>query len=135
MDGVGRWGSFVRSFLPLAAPAIATSWLPCLTFIWNERMNASGLGYIEARSFTILIHATGSGGGVNFGAATTRALAATAVPVIAEILAQRYKVRARSLDAVKSENATRTCLATTAGSPTLGVQTLRRDAVRTSSTM
>lgn len=101
VDGVGRWGSFVRICLPLTAPAIAASWLLCLAFIWNEWMYASALGYIEARSFPVLIQATGSGGGVNFGAATTRALAATAVPVIAALLAQRYMVRALSLGAVK----------------------------------
>ena len=49
----------------------------------------------------MLIQATGGGGGVNFGAATTRALAATAVPVIAALLAQRYMVRALSLGAVR----------------------------------
>jgi multiple sugar transport system permease protein len=101
VDGVGRWGSFARICLPLAAPAIAASWLLCLAFIWNEWMYASALGYIEARSFPVLIQATGSGGGVNFGAATTRALAATAVPVLAALLAQRYMVRALSLGAVK----------------------------------
>jgi multiple sugar transport system permease protein len=101
VDGVGRWGSFSRICLPLAAPAIAASWLLCLAFIWNEWMYASALGYVEARSFPVLIQATGSGGGVNFGAATTRALAATAVPVLAALLAQRYMVRALSLGAVK----------------------------------
>ena len=101
VDGVGRWGSFGRICLPLVAPAIAASWLLCLAFIWNEWMYASALGYIEARSFPVLIQATGSGGGVNFGAATTRALAATAIPVLAALLAQRYMVRALSLGAVK----------------------------------
>ena len=101
VDGVGRWGSFVRICLPLAAPALVASWLLCLAFIWNEWMYASAIGYIEARSFPVLIQATGSGGGVNFGAATTRALAATAVPILAALLAQRYMVRALSLGAVK----------------------------------
>jgi multiple sugar transport system permease protein len=101
VDGVGRWGSFARICLPLAVPAIAASWLLCLAFIWNEWMYASALGYIEARSFPVLIQATGSGGGVNFGAAMTRALAATAVPVLAALLAQRYMVRALSMGAVK----------------------------------
>jgi len=101
VDGVSRWGSFARICLPLAAPAVAASWLLCLAFIWNEWMYASALGYIEARSFPVLIQATGGGGGVNFGAATTRALAATAVPVLAALLAQRYMVRALSLGAVK----------------------------------
>jgi multiple sugar transport system permease protein len=87
--------------IPLAAPAIAASWLLCLAFIWNEWMYASALGYIEARSFPVLIQATGSGGGVNFGAAATRALAATAVPVLAALLAQRYMVRALSLGGIK----------------------------------
>jgi multiple sugar transport system permease protein len=101
VDGVDRWGSFARICLPLTAPAIAASWLLCLAFIWNEWMYASALGYIEARSFPVLIQATGSGGGVNFGAATTRALAATAVPILAALLVQRYMVRALSLGAVK----------------------------------
>jgi multiple sugar transport system permease protein len=101
VDGVGRWGSFARICVPLAAPALAASWLLCMAFIWNEWMYASAIGYVEARSFPVLIQATGAGGGVNFGAATTRALAATAVPVIAALLAQRYMVRALSLGAVK----------------------------------
>ena len=101
VDGIGRWGSFARICLPLVAPAIAASWLLCLAFIWNEWMYASALGYIDAKSFPVLIQATGSGGGVNFGAATTRALAATAVPILAALLAQRYMVRALSLGAVK----------------------------------
>jgi multiple sugar transport system permease protein len=101
VDGVGRWGSFARICLPLAAPALAATWLLCLAFIWNEWMYASALGYIEARSFPVLIQATGSGGGVNLGAATTRALAATAIPILAALLAQRYMVRALSLGAVK----------------------------------
>ena len=101
VDGVGRWGSFARICVPLAAPALAASWLLCLAFIWNEWMYASAIGYVEAKSFPVLIQATGGGGGVNFGAATTRALAATAVPVVAALLAQRYMVRALSLGAVK----------------------------------
>lgn len=101
VDGVGRWGSFARICLPLTAPALAASWLLCLAFIWNEWMYASALGYIDARSLPVLIQATGSGGGVNFEAATTRALAATAVPVLAALLAQRYMVRALSMGAVK----------------------------------
>lgn len=101
VDGVGRWGSFARICVPLAAPALAASWLLCLAFIWNEWMYASALGYIDARSFPVLIQATGGGGGANFGAATTRALAATAVPIVAALLAQRYMVRALSLGAVK----------------------------------
>ena len=101
VDGVGRWGSFARICVPLAAPALAASWLLCLAFIWNEWMYASAIGYVEAKSFPVLIQATGGGGGVNFGAATTRALAAMAVPIIAALLAQRYMVRALSLGAVK----------------------------------
>lgn len=101
VDGVGRWGSFARICVPLAAPALAASWLLCLAFIWNEWMYASAIGYVEAKSFPVLIQATGAGGGVNFGTATTRALAATAAPVIAALLAQRYMVRALSLGAVK----------------------------------
>jgi multiple sugar transport system permease protein len=101
VDGVGRWGSFARICVPLAAPALAASWLLCLAFIWNEWMYASAIGYVEAKSFPVLIQATGAGGGVNFGAATTRALSATAVPIIAALLAQRYMVRALSLGAVK----------------------------------
>ena len=64
-------------------------------------MYASAVGYIEAKSFPVMIQATGGGGGVNFGAATTRALAATTIPVIAALLAQRSMVRALSLGAVK----------------------------------
>jgi len=101
VDGVGRWGSFARICVPLVAPALAASWLLCLAFIWNEWMYASAIGYIEAKSFPVLIQATGGGGGANFGAATTRALAATSIPVIAALLAQRYMVRALSLGAVK----------------------------------
>ncbi|MFT4038841.1 MAG: carbohydrate ABC transporter permease, partial [Thermomicrobiales bacterium] len=101
VDGVGRWGSFARICVPLAAPAIAAAWLLCLAFNWNEWMYASAIGYVEAKSFPVLIQATGGGGGANFGAATTRALAATALPVIAALLAQRYMVRALSLGAVK----------------------------------
>jgi multiple sugar transport system permease protein len=101
VDGVGRWGSFARICVPLAASAIAASWLLCLAFIWNEWMYASALGYTEARSLPVLIQATGGGGGVNFGAATTRALASTAVPILAALLAQRYLVRALSLGAAK----------------------------------
>lgn len=101
VDGLGRWRTFARICLPLVAPAIAASWLLCLAFIWNEWMYASALGYIDAKSFPVLIQATGSGGGVNYGAATTRALAATAVPILAALLAQRYMVRALSLGAVK----------------------------------
>lgn len=101
VDGVGRWGSFARICVPLVAPALAASWLLCLAFIWNEWMYASAIGYVEAKSFPVLIQATGAGGGVNFGAATTRALAATTVPIIAALLSQRYMVRALSLGAVK----------------------------------
>ncbi len=101
IDGVGRLGSFARICVPLVAAAIAASWLLCLAFIWNEWMYASAIGYIEARSFPVLIQATGGGGGASLGAATTRALAATAVPIVAALLAQRYMVRALSLGAVK----------------------------------
>lgn len=101
VDGVGRWGSFARICLPLVAPALAAAWLLCLAFIWNEWMYASALGYTEARTLPVLIQATGSGGGANMGAATTRALTSTIVPVLAALLAQRYMVRALSLGAVK----------------------------------
>jgi ABC-type glycerol-3-phosphate transport system permease component len=101
VDGVNRWGSFARICLPLVAPAIVASWLLCLAFIWNEWMYASALGYTEARSFPVLIQATGGGGGFNLGAATTRALTATVVPLFAALLLQRFLVRAMSLGAVK----------------------------------
>lgn len=101
LDGVGRWGSFLRVCVPLVAPALAAAWLLSLAFTWNEWMYASALGYIEAKSFPVLIQATGGGGGANMGAATTRALAATAIPVLAALFAQRYMVRALSLGAVK----------------------------------
>ncbi len=101
VDGVNRWGSFARICLPLVAPSIVAAWLLCLAFIWNEWMYASALGYIDAKSFPVLIQATGSGGGFNLGAATTRALTATAVPLLAALLVQRFIVRALSLGAVK----------------------------------
>jgi multiple sugar transport system permease protein len=101
VDGVSRWGSFARICLPLAAPALAASWLLCMAFIWNEWMYASALGYTEARTFPVLIASTAGGGGANLGAMTSRALAATVVPVVAALLAQRYMVRALSLGAVK----------------------------------
>src|SRR3954468_2552261 len=101
VDGVNRWGSFARICLPLVAPAIVAAWLLCLAFIWNEWMYASALGYIDARSFPVLIQATGGGGGFNMGGATTRALTATVVPLLAALLVQRFIVRALSLGAVK----------------------------------
>lgn len=101
VDGVGRWGSFARICVPLVAPALAAAWLLCLAFIWNEWMYASALGYTEARTLPVLIQATGGGGGANMGAATTRALTSTVVPVLAALLAQRYLVRALSLGAIK----------------------------------
>lgn len=101
VDGVNRWGSFARICLPLVAPAIVAAWLLCLAFIWNEWMYASALGYIDAKSFPVLIQATGSGGGFNMGGATTRALTATVVPLVAALLVQRFIVRALSLGAVK----------------------------------
>jgi multiple sugar transport system permease protein len=101
VDGVGRWGSFGRVCLPLAAPALAAAWLLCFAFVWNEWMYASALGYTEARTLPVLIQATGGGGGANMGAATTRALTSTVVPVLAALLAQRYMARALSLGAVK----------------------------------
>lgn len=101
VDGVGRWGSFARICVPLAAPALAAAWLLCLAFIWNEWMYASAFGYTEARTLPVLIQAAGSGGGADMGAATTRALTSTVVPVLAALLAQRYLVRALSLGAVK----------------------------------
>lgn len=101
LDGVGRWGSFLRVCVPLVAPALAAAWLLALAFSWNEWMYASALGYIEAKSFPVLIQATGGGGGAKMGAATTRALAATAIPVLAALFAQRYMVCALSLGTVK----------------------------------
>jgi multiple sugar transport system permease protein len=94
VDGVGRWGSFARICVPLVAPALAASWLICLAFIWNEWMYASALGYTNARTLPMMIQSSG-------GADTTRALAATAVPIVAALFAQRYMVRALSLGAVK----------------------------------
>ncbi len=101
LDGASRWGSFARISIPLVLPAIASSWLLGLAFSWNEWMFASALSYTEARSMPVLIQATGGGGGVNMQAATSRALAAMAVPLLAAILAQRAVVRGLSLGAVK----------------------------------
>ncbi|MFN8590234.1 MAG: carbohydrate ABC transporter permease [Thermomicrobiales bacterium] len=101
IDGAGRWRSFSRVCLPLVAPALVAAWLLSLAFIWNEWMYASALGYIEARTLPVLIQATGGGGGANMGAASTRALTATIVPIIAALLVQRYMVRALSLGGVK----------------------------------
>lgn len=101
IDGAGRWRSFSRVCLPLVAPAMVAAWLLSLAFIWNEWMYASALGYIEARTLPVLIQATGGGGGANMGAASTRALTATIVPIIAALLVQRYMVRALSLGGVK----------------------------------
>ena len=94
LEGLSRWGSFARICLPLVMPAIAASWHLCLAFTWNEWMYASALSYTNARSFPVLILASAGGD-------TARALVATAVPILAALLAQRYLVRALSLGAVK----------------------------------
>jgi hypothetical protein len=36
-------------------PTRTVSWLLCLTFAWNEWMYASALGYIEARSVSVIL--------------------------------------------------------------------------------
>lgn len=101
IDGASRARAFLAIAVPLVVPAIAASWLLALAFAWNEWMFASAVGYTEAKSFPVLIQATGGGGGVNYQAASTRALAAMALPLVAALLAQRWLVRALSLGAVK----------------------------------
>jgi multiple sugar transport system permease protein len=101
VDGTGRWGSFSRIGLPLVLPALAASWLLCLAFSWNEWMFGMLLSYTDARTMAVLVYATGGGGGVNFQAASTRAMAAMAVPIICALLSQRYVVRGLSLGAIK----------------------------------
>src|SRR4051812_5719078 len=53
VDGVSRWGSFVRICLPLVAPAIVAAWLLCVAFIWNEQTHRAGMA-IPERIFTSL---------------------------------------------------------------------------------
>jgi len=101
VDGAGRFGSFIGVGIPLVLPAIAASWLLCLAFSWNEWMFGMLLSYTDSRTMAVLVYATGGGGGVNFQAASTRAMAAMAVPVLCALLAQRYVVRGLSLGAVK----------------------------------
>jgi multiple sugar transport system permease protein len=101
VDGLSRFGAFLRISLPLAAPATAVAAMICFAFSWNEFLFGLILTYQKAQPITVIIAGVEHTQGIQFWFVATRLLAAIVPPAVLALVAQRYIVRALTFGAVK----------------------------------
>jgi multiple sugar transport system permease protein len=101
VDGCTHFGVFFRIALPLAAPAIAATFLLCLAFAWNELLFALTLSQKDVITLSVFIAGSQQSRGVAFWFAATRALVAALPPTALALLIQPFIVRGLTFGAIK----------------------------------
>jgi len=101
VDGCTYFGAFFRVALPLAAPAIAATFILCLAFAWNEMLFALTLAQKDAITLPVFIAGSQQSRGVAFWFAATRALVAALPPTALALFIQPFIVRGLTFGAIK----------------------------------
>lgn len=101
VDGCTPFGAFLRVALPLAAPAVAATFILCLAFAWNELLFALTLAQKDVITLPVFIAGSQQSRGVAFWFAATRALVAALPPTLLALLVQPFIVRGLTFGAVK----------------------------------
>ncbi len=101
VDGCTPFGAFFRVALPLAAPAVAATFILCLSFAWNELLFALILGQKDAITLPVFIAGSQQSRGVAFWFAATRALIAALPPTTLALFIQPFIVRGLTFGAIK----------------------------------
>jgi multiple sugar transport system permease protein len=101
VDGAGRFQTFLRIALPLAAPAVAAAAVICFAFSWNEFIFALILTLKNAQPITVVIAGVEHTQGIQFWFVATRLLLAILPPALLALTAQQYIVRGLTFGAVK----------------------------------
>ena len=102
VDGMTRFGAFLRVSLPLAAPGLAATAVFCVTIAWNEFLFALVLAQTDA-AITLPVGIAGqvTQYEIRWGAMSAAGVLAMIPVLIFAFAVQRYLVRGLSLGAVK----------------------------------
>lgn len=101
VDGCTHFSAFWRVALPLATPALAATFIICMSFAWNELLFALMISQRKAVTLPVFIAGSQQSRGVFFWFAATRSLIAAAPPAFLALLVQPFIVRGLTLGAVK----------------------------------
>ncbi|TYB88120.1 MAG: carbohydrate ABC transporter permease [Kosmotoga sp.] len=101
VDGCSVWSTFFRIDLPLLKPGLATTFILCFAFSWNEFLFALSLTYRKATTIPIIIMGAESTRGIEFWYISVRSLLAIIPPLILVLFVQRYIIRGLTMGAVK----------------------------------
>ncbi len=101
VDGCSAWSTFFRIDLPLLKPGLATTFILCFAFSWNEFLFALSLTYRKATTIPIIIMGAESTRGIEFWYISVRSLLAIIPPLILVLFVQRYIIRGLTMGAVK----------------------------------
>ncbi len=101
VDGCTPLGAFFLVALPLAAPAVAATFILCLSFAWNELLFALILGQKDTITLPVFIAGSQQSRGVAFWFAATRALIAALPPTTLALFIQPFIVRGLTFGAIK----------------------------------
>lgn len=102
VDGMTRFGAFLRIAVPLASPGIAATAIFCLIVAWNEFLFALVLAQTNASmTMPVGIAAQVTQYEIRWGAMSAAGVLAMIPVLLFALIAQRYLVRGLSLGAVK----------------------------------
>jgi multiple sugar transport system permease protein len=104
IDGCGRWRTFIKIALPLAAPGMVATVIFTYILAWNEFLFAV-IMMRSIKTFTLpvtqWVFYYGAGTGIKFHLASMQALTAIIPVLILSIYIQKYLIRGLTFGAVK----------------------------------
>lgn len=101
IDGLSRFGSFLRIALPLSAPALVSTSILCFAFSWNEFIFALTLTYGKSDTIPLFIAGAREVQGIRFWTTSVRVLIGLLPPAVLSLLIQKFIVRGLTFGALK----------------------------------
>lgn len=101
VDGLSRFGSFVRVALPLATPGIATAGILAFVFSWNNFLFALILSSNATTTLPVAIFRFISYASIDWGALMAASVSVTLPVIVIALFAQRYIVSGLTAGATK----------------------------------
>ncbi len=101
VDGLSRFGTFLKIALPLVVPGLIAVFIISFAFSWNEFLFALTFTYRKSITMPVLISGMAHSRGVQFWFVATRSLLAIAPPLFVVLFVQRYLVRGLTMGGVK----------------------------------
>lgn len=101
IDGLSRFGSFVRIALPLSTPALISTSILCFAFSWNEFLYALTLTYQKSVTIPLFIAGARQAQGIKFWTTSVRVLVGLLPPAILALFIQKFLVKGLTFGALK----------------------------------